>query len=154
MSDLTVQLSDHFFLHEFTRSDYAARVGREIVPTEMEIANLRRLCLTVLEPIRVRLNRVMFVTSGLRPEWLNTAIGGSAHSDHLEGRAADFVVHGLTPRQACETIAEMDLYWHKLILEFDKWTHISVPILRGIPARQVLTARKHQGRTQYLTGLV
>lgn len=149
-----VQLSDHFWLHEFTRSDYAARIGREISPSEMEVENLRRLCITVLEPIRVRLDRVMFITSGLRPEWLNTAIGGSSHSDHVTGCAADFIVQGLTPRQVCETIAEMEIYWHQLIMEFDRWVHISVPMLRVIPARQVLTARRLNGSTSYLPGLV
>ena len=150
----TVQLSEHFSLHEFLRSDYAARIGREIVPSEKEVENLRRLCITVLEPIRLHLGRVMFITSGLRPEWLNTAIGGSKTSDHLEGRAADFVVHGMTPRQVCDRIVVMDIAFQQMILEFDQWVHISVPMLRGVPARQVITARRINGKTNYLSGLV
>lgn len=151
---MTIPLSEHFYLHEFTRSDYAARIGREIIPSEMEVENLRRLCLTVLEPVRLKINRVIFINSGVRPEWLNTAIGGSKTSDHIEGRAADIIVQGMTPRAVCAAIMEMDLYFQQLILEFDQWVHVSVPMLRGIPARQVLTARRLDGKTNYLTGLV
>lgn len=149
-----VLLSEHFYLHEFTRSDYAARIGREIEPSESEVENLRRLCITVLEPIRVELDRVMCITSGLRPDWLNAAVGGSKNSDHIEGRAADFIVAGLTPAQVCARVARMNLPFQQLILEFDRWVHISVPMLRGIPARQLLTAQKLNGKTQYLNGLV
>lgn len=149
-----IRLSEHFWLSEFTRSDYAARNGLEIIPTELETENLRRLCTTVLEPVRLELAVPMFITSGLRPVWLNKAIGGSSTSDHMQGCAADFIAYGMSPRRVCERIVKMDLPFKQLILEFDQWTHVSVPVLRLMAGQQVLTARRNNGKAEYLVGIV
>lgn len=149
-----IQLSKNFFLREFLRSETAARAGREIVPTEQEIANLRRLCEDVLQPIRDFLGKPITITSGLRPSWLNALVGGSSSSEHLYGRAADFVVAGYTPYAACRAIETMQLPWNQLIHEFGQWTHISVPAAGNRPKRQVLTARVQAGRTEYALGIL
>ena len=147
-------LSAHFFLHEFLRSETAARMGRAIEPTETEIENLRLLCAQVLEPIRVRLDRVITITSGLRPHWLNLEIRGSSTSEHPFGRAADFIVAGLRPIEVCREIAKMDLPFNQLIHEFGQWTHISVAAAGTVPKRQVRTASVINGATVYSIGIV
>ncbi len=149
------QLSRHFALREFTSSETAARMGREIVPTPAQLANLTRLCTTLLEPIRMRLAYPIVVTSGLRPEWLNEAIGGSKTSAHMDGLAADIKVVGMTPRVFSRWVQNnfIEYGWpiDQCILEFESWTHLSIA---EAPRRQFLTATSVNGHTAYTTGIL
>lgn len=145
------QLTPHFNLREFTFSETAARMGREVEPTQMQRANLQYLCERLLEPIRELLNKPVVITSGLRPQWLNDAVGGSPTSAHLTGLAADVRVVGQTPEQFCRWLqanakAE-DWPIDQCILEFGRWTHLAVA---PRPKMQFLTAKKVNGRTVYL----
>lgn len=149
-----LQLSKHFWLREFLRSETAARMGREIEPTPAEIANLKLLCENVLQPIRDALGRTITITSGLRPKWLNTAIGGASGSEHIDGRAADFIVAGYTPYAATIAVSGMVLPFNQLIHEFGHWTHVSVPPAGVVPRRQVKTARFVAGRVEYPSGVL
>jgi zinc D-Ala-D-Ala carboxypeptidase len=149
-----IQLSKSFWLREFLWSDSAARMGREIVPTESDINNLRRLCEELLQPIRDALGKPMAITSGLRPPWLNTLIGGAANSEHVDARAADFKVVGMTPYQVTMIISKMDLPWNQLIHEFGSWTHISIAPAAVPPKREIMTAARIDGKTHYLSGVV
>ena len=92
-----MQLSEHFELAEFLVSETAARRGISNEPTPEVIENLRRLCQSVLEPLRVKLARPVVITSGYRSLALNRAVGGSPTSHHMQGRAADLIVPGMSP---------------------------------------------------------
>lgn len=145
-----IRLSEHFWLREFTRSEYAARMGIEIVASPEEIENLTRLCGLVLEPLRASLNAVITILSGLRPEIVNTGVGGSKTSDHRFGRASDIIVAGYTPRQVCERIVRLRLPYQQVILEFDQWTHVSIAAVGLVPLYQTLTARRVDGTVKYI----
>ncbi len=69
-------------------------------------------------------------------------------SQHVQGLAADFTVVEVSPRETVRRISESGVPFDQLILEFDKWVHLSVA--RDTPRRQVLTIRKGSG---YLAGL-
>jgi zinc D-Ala-D-Ala carboxypeptidase len=146
-------LTLHFDLEEFLRSDMAARMGRRIEAGPVIEMQLRRLTSILLEPVRIRVGRAVRVLSGYRPQWLNSLVGGSKTSEHMEGRAADIEVEGLTPMQLAQLIVDLGLPFHQLILEFGQWVHISVPDVNELPARQVLTAMRVNGKTVYLPGL-
>ena len=145
------QLSKDFLLHEFTRSQQAARLGRAIVAEPEIVEALTKLCINVLQPLRDAIGTTITVTSGYRPAWLNLMVGGSATSQHMKGEAADIIAAGYTPLQLCREIAMLDLPFDQLILEFDEWSHVSFSDRkRG----QILTARRINGETVYLKGLV
>jgi hypothetical protein len=148
-----MKLSKDFLLHEFTRSQTAARLGREIVPSVMETGALAQLCIHVLQPLRDAIGVTITITSGLRPAWLNPLIGGSKTSQHINGEAADIVAQGFTPLALCEEVINLKLPFDQLIYEFgaNGWTHVSYTDRhRG----KVLTAQSIGGKTQYLEGLV
>lgn len=149
-----VQLSKNFWLREFVRSQTAARMGRIIEPTEEEIANLKLLCVNVLQPIRDELGRAITILSGLRPRWLNSAVGGAKESAHIYGLAGDIIIAGFTPYAACRAIEQMRLPWNQLILEFGQWVHIAAAPAGVHPRREVLTARVLAGRTTYVPGIL
>lgn len=150
MTDLT----PHFRLEEFLRSETAIRAGREIEADTLTIANLRRLCNLVLEPLRDAVGPIR-ILSGFRPVWLNQLVGGSATSEHVPGRAADIEVVGMANDLLCQRIIDLKLPFNQVILEFtpNGWCHVSIPKLGDIPKREALTAKKQGGKTLYVTGI-
>ncbi len=149
-----VRLTRNFLLDEFTRSEIAARRGREIVVAEdsPEFRSLLCLCETVLQPLREGLGPV-HISSGLRPLWLNELVGGSRTSQHCRGEAADIVVTGHSPLEVCNWIEAQQLGFDQLIHEFGRWTHVSIRLLEGQRRGQALTAQHRDGRTVYSNGL-
>lgn len=150
-----MRLSENFFLHEFTRSQVAARMGRPVVPAPEIVEQLERLATLVLQPIRTWLGRPITITSGYRPPWLNIEIGGSPTSEHVLGRAADFVVAGMSAFETSRAIARLggDLPFNQHIFEYGAWTHISVAPADAPPRRQLLTAYFDNG-TVYVPGII
>ena len=133
-----MKLSEHFTLQEMTASEVAARRGWDNTPEPIHTANLVRLA-AFLEKVRVALgNKRISITSGYRCKQVNDAIGSKDTSQHRLGCAADIKVEGLTPRQVCETLIRSKLEFDQVILEFNSWTHISIPILEFRPRRSVL----------------
>lgn len=152
MTMLDQRLSENFTLGEMIRSETAARRGIRNVPGKAEIAALRLLCEKVLQPVRNYYDRPVIVTSGYRSPRLNTAIGGSATSQHCQGEAADFTVPGISNLEVCRWI-ESNLNYDQLIYEFGEsgWVHCSYSAHRM--RNMELSAKRISGRTKYLPGL-
>ena len=100
----------------------------------------------------MHLKRPVVITSGYRSPALNRAIGGSPTSHHMQGRAADLIVPGITPLAVCQAASQLKLPCVQIIHEFGRWTHLSVAISNE--RTQLLTAKLKQGKTVYETGLV
>jgi len=90
-----MNLSEHFTLAEMTRSQTAAKRGIDNVPDDEAMANLKALCVNVLEPIRAHFNKPVTVTSGFRSAELNRMIGSAPNSQHGRGEAADIEIAGV-----------------------------------------------------------
>lgn len=150
-----MNLSAHFALEEFLVSQTAARAGRVIEPTENDIRNLTRLCVTVLEPLRIELRLPIHISSGLRPPWLNQLIGGSTTSAHIDGRAADIEVPGMSPLEVCQRVIALQLPVDQVIHEFPPagWCHVGIAKDGEAPRNMLLTARVLAGKTVYERGL-
>jgi hypothetical protein len=155
MTNLDVALSANFRLREFLRSDFATRMGMEIIPSDQEIHNLTRLCVLVLQPLRNAVRSTMRITSGYRPSWLNNAIGGSATSAHVYGCAADIEVDGMENKDVCKLVQEMALPVDQCILEFppNGWVHLGIERVGAARRNQFLTARNIHGKTEYSEGI-
>lgn len=147
-------LSDHFGLAELIASSAALRHGINNAPGPHEIDNLKRLCVTVLEPLRAAIGQPIRITSGYRCSLLNTIVGGSRTSDHISGRAADIVVPGTSPLSLARAIESLDLPVQQVIHEFGAWVHVSIPPAGEPPRREYLTAVKVAKKTEYMRGLV
>lgn len=148
-----MNLTENFPLAEFLRSQVAARLGLVLDPPPDVIANLKRLCVLVLQPARISVGRPIVVSSGWRPDWLNAAVNGASSSAHIDGRAADCNCVGMTPLAFARSIQRMDLPIDKVILEFGQWVHVQVAKEGQEPRREYLTARHIKGQTVYEVGL-
>lgn len=144
---LAILITPHFTLNEMTVSQRATRDGFDNTPPPEALANLHLLC-CALEQVRALFDAPMIVSSGYRSEKVNRLVGGAPNSQHIQGLAADFTVVKVSPRETVRRISESAVPFDQLILEFDRWVHLSVT--RGTPRRQVLTLRKGSG---YLPGL-
>lgn len=126
-----IQLSTHFKLSEFLRSETASARGIDNTPTLEVVSNLQQLCVNILEPLRAYFNTPIVVSSGYRSPALNKAVGGSATSQHMTGEAADL-------RIPSEAVGKEWFKWimdnckfHQLIWEKDSpssahhWIHVS-----------------------------
>lgn len=147
-----IQLSANFWLSEFLASPTARRYNKPIVPSPDDVFALRRLCTTVLQPVRDHTGPLR-ITSGIRPPWLNTLEGGSPTSSHLWGGAADVesADWSLTPTELYELVKKLLLPIDQCILEFppDGWVHLATS-KAGRPLRhEYLIARMTHGRKVY-----
>ncbi len=86
-----MKLSDNFYLSEFTRSRTAIQndFKEQFSPPSNVINGLGGLVQNILQPLRVEFQNRIYITSGYRCERVNTAVGGSANSDHMRGMASD-----------------------------------------------------------------
>lgn len=148
-----MKISANFALEEFLVSRTAKINDINMTPPKLVVANLHRLVLTCLQPIREALAAPVVITSGYRPTELNELIGGSPTSAHQYGRAADFYVVGYSPYEACEIIREMPLEYDQLINEFQEWIHLGIAPITSEPRVEDLTAKRKHGRTVYEGGI-
>jgi zinc D-Ala-D-Ala carboxypeptidase len=112
-----MQLSKNFYLSELTQSQTAARLGISNKPNTVQVANLKEVCVKILQPIRDHFSCPVVVSSGYRSPNLNSQIGGSKTSQHCLGRAADFTVPGLLNKDVATWIRK-NLDYDQLILEY------------------------------------
>jgi hypothetical protein len=146
-----MRLSKNFTLEEFLVSQTATRHGIDMTPPDEVIDNLQRLVTGVMQPLRDEVAAGIFISSGFRPLELNTKIGGSKTSEHINGNACDFKVIGQTPFDTAELIVAMELPFDQVIHEFGRWVHCGV---RDILRAQELTAYKKDGKTRYVNGIL
>jgi zinc D-Ala-D-Ala carboxypeptidase len=150
-----MQLSKHFKLSEFTKSQTAARMGIDNTPPEEVIPKLTFLCSQILEPLREKIDKPIIVTSGYRCVELSKAIGSSENSQHCKGEAVDIEALGMSTLNLAEMIIN-HFDFDQCILECytpgdmnSGWVHAS--LTSGENRKEVLTYSKEKG---YAKGLV
>ena len=134
-----MKLSRHFELEEFLVSETAARLGIPNIPASGIHLRLERLAET-MDEVRELLGHPVIITSGYRSEALNRAVGGVMTSDHIKGLAADFICPRFgPPAVVCAAIRDSGIPFRQLINEFNRWTHIAIPLSPEDTGRQVLS---------------
>lgn len=93
------QLTKNFTLYEFESND-----GAEF-PAEV-VKNLRELAKN-LQVIRNHFGKPIKINSGYRSPEHNKSIGGVSNSQHVKGKAADFVISGYTPQQIAHELENL-----------------------------------------------
>ncbi|MDR2671374.1 MAG: phosphodiester glycosidase family protein, partial [Oscillospiraceae bacterium] len=115
-------LSAHFKVREFACHDGSDTVliGEQLID--------------VLEKIRAGCGgKAVTVNSGYRTPSYNSKIGGAAKSQHMEGRAADIAIAGVSPAAVCEQaeIALAALHIAGGVGLYDTFTHVDTRALRA-----------------------
>ena len=154
-----MQLSEHFNLKEFTKSETAIRKRIDNTPSSQHASNLKLVCEKILEPVRNHFGKPIRINSGYRGPALNSAVGGSSKSQHCNGEAVDFEIDGLPNPELAKWVSE-NCEFDQIILEFydpkegpnSGWVHASYSA--GKNRKQKLTAVTVNGKTVYKPGFV
>ena len=141
-----MKLSENFSLDEFVISQVAERRGYRNEPNDTQIKNLSYLCVNILQPLREIIRVPIFINSGFRCFDVNIAVGGRFKYQHLEGKAADFVVPSMNLIDVFNIVLHR-LSFDQLIYEFGKWIHVSYN--GELNRKDVMISKKVYGKTVY-----
>jgi uncharacterized protein YcbK (DUF882 family) len=124
------KLSIFFTREEFEYSETAKTHNiNNILPSEY-LHNAKTLCAFTLDKIRGYIDTSIHINSGYRGPLVNKIVGGVKTSAHSQGRAADIVVKGKTPKELFMIIHK--LYSEGVIPTPDQvileptWVHIGI----------------------------
>lgn len=122
---MSKKISNYFTNKETVVSSTGDRLGiRNIVPEKLK--GTVAYTAARMDTIRLLLNVPCTVNSFYRSQELNNAISGSKTSDHMNGRAIDFVPVGMNLRQAYNKIKNSGLSYDQLIIyPNQRFIHIS-----------------------------
>lgn len=121
----------YFTIDEMTRSATAVVRGIDNTPPPEAVINLNALIDDVLDKIRERWGRPVYINSGYRSEALNRAVGGTKTSQHRFGEAADITTGSPGGNAELFTLiqrmrADGEIDFDQLIDEKSfAWVHIS-----------------------------
>ena len=148
-------ISKHISAKEATKSVTALRLGIDNTPNGDSLSNMKMIAEKVFEPLRQWVGGPIKINSFYRSIALNEAIGGSAKSQHCQGRAMDIDdVYGH------KTNAEM-FFWIKDNLDYDQmiwefgnednpdWVHVSY-VSEEKNRNRILKAVRDDGKTKYI----
>lgn len=135
-------MSKYFTLEELTRSQTAARLGKDNTPNATQKRDLLRL-MDYLDGIREEFGEAIRVTSGFRSWEVNSAVGGVKSSQHLAGQAADIVpMHSLERLRDLFDIIRRHGGYQQVIFERkgqSVWIHVAIPPLGEMPRQEAMT---------------
>ena len=148
------KISQHISYKEATRSNTALRLNLNNEPDDYQTTNMVGVANNVFEPLREYVGDPIKINSFFRSEDLNTAIGGSSRSQHIEGRAIDLddTFGHATNAEMFEYIKD-NLNFDQLIWEFGDstnpaWVHVSY-VSEDQNRGRCLKAEKIDGKTSY-----
>lgn len=122
-----MKLSEFFNLSEFEYSEKAIAYGiNNALPRDL-LLNIVRLHDNILYPLRKATGCPVVISSGYRCKALNNLVSKSKTSQHMDGKAADFVVKGQSNLSVINWIRK-NCDFDQLILEKVKgqeWVHVS-----------------------------
>lgn len=124
-----MNISEHFSYEEATFSATAKRLGIENIPNADELAFMKVLAETCLEPLR-RWYGPIRVNSYFRCKELNKAVGSKDSSQHRKGQAADITGGNKVENKKIFDWCKANLKFDQLIFEYGddtgpEWVHIS-----------------------------
>lgn len=133
-----MQISKNFTLEELYNSETARQKKINNQPNLKQQEKLIELVLNILQPIRNKWGKPIYVNSGYRSEALNKAVGGAKTSQHLTGEAADITSENnlelwklITNMIQKKEITVGQCIWEKGD-KSPRWIHISLPDARHV----------------------
>jgi uncharacterized protein YcbK (DUF882 family) len=121
--DKREKLTDNFYLDEFACNDeQETPVPQEYMGNTLQLAEN-------LQILRDHLDRPIVLTNGYRTPAHNEAVGGSKKSQHLEAKAADIVVSGMSPvrvKQEIERLIDEGKLWFGGVGLYNTFVHVDI----------------------------
>jgi uncharacterized protein YcbK (DUF882 family) len=83
------KVSKYVLYKEVTHSNQATALKIGNTPNAEQLGNLKLVCINIFDKVREHFGKPIGISSGFRSRELNTRIGGSKSSQHMEGKALD-----------------------------------------------------------------
>ena len=120
----------HFTIKELCRSNTATKLGIDNTPDATATRNLTLLVDNILDPLREKNGKPIYVNNGFRCDVLNEAVGGAPDSQHKYGEAADITAKNQADNALLFQIIKDELPFDQLIWEkgndkYPAWVHVS-----------------------------
>lgn len=127
MVDKNEKLAKNFKVSEFLMNESTCKKHKLSVDRCKTLVLSEKLIATA-QMIREKYNRSVNVTSGYREKDYNKAIGGSANSNHIEGKAIDFNVSGVNKNGVLKYVKTLPFvsYAYTNDTNMAKAVHISI----------------------------
>jgi len=139
-------VSRHFCYEEFEQSRVAKELGIDNrIPSDKIRFAIRLLVLNLLQPLRDILQHPLIVSSGYRCPALNKnkKVGGSKHSQHMKGEAADiYCTEAAETLRMAQTVLEHGLPFDQMILH-NSLLHLSFKA-NGTQRHQILYDKSYK----------
>ena len=136
-----MNLTEHFTLEEFTRSEVAAMCDIDNTMPEQYIPAAQNLCAAILEPLRNYAQEPVIISSGYRCPLLNDKVGGVKNSQHTKGEAADIYHPESATLKRWFTWIQDNTSFDQLIFEGRRnshWIHVSCRTDLSLNRQQIL----------------
>jgi len=146
-----MKISNHISYNEATVSQTALNRGIDNIPSGEVVERMKKVSESCFEPLRKWYGKPIRINSFYRSPELNTAIGGSANSQHSFGEAID--ISTVNDNKILFDWLRKNVEFDQLLWEFGDnnnpaWIHISYTERR--PNRQqVLRVVRENGKTVY-----
>ena len=148
-------ISTHISYKEGVHSNTAIRRGIDNTPTDDQLYFMEIVAEEVFEPLREWVGGPIKINSFYRCPELNTAIGGSATSQHCKGQAMDIDdTFGKATNAEMYNFIKEHLDFDQMIWEFGDddnpaWVHVSY-VSPEKNRNRCLKAYKENGKTKYM----
>ena len=148
-------ISKHISYKEVVHSNTAIRRGIDNTPTDDQLYFMEIVAEEVFEPLREWVGGPIKINSFYRCPELNTAIGGSATSQHCKGQAMDIDdTFGKATNAEMYNFIKEHLDFDQMIWEFGdddnpNWVHVSY-VSPEKNRNRCLKAYKENGKTKYM----
>lgn len=153
--DSELKFHPEFCQKKLSHSDTALQCGLNNTCPPHLLPNLARLSQLLAQVCRTLhlAPKHLHINSGFRGHELNAKVGGVPHSQHCLGLAVDLQAPTFgTPYTLAKAIERSPIPFDQLILEYNRWVHISAPAHQEPPRREVLSIfTAHEG---YLEGII
>lgn len=117
-----MNLSTNFTLEEML----VTSTGVANIPSKIEVARLKALCVNILQPLRDKYGSPITVTSGYRSEQVNKQVKGATNSQHKRGEAADITAGNKELNKKLYELIREQGKFDQLINEYNySWIHVS-----------------------------
>jgi zinc D-Ala-D-Ala carboxypeptidase len=135
-----MKISEHISLSEAIDSPTAKRLKIDNIPSASILSNMRLVAVTCFEPLRKWYGKPIKINSFYRCPQLNTAVGGSATSQHAKGQAIDISAGSKEENEKLFNWLKENVVFDQLINEYDfTWVHVSYTSL--VNRKQVLVVK-------------
>ena len=124
--DRDYHVSPHFTFGQLIITDHRDFIQKNYDEGLKLVNHLTRLCNEILEPIVTLVGVVPTIHSAFRCPELNTLLGASKTSQHMDAEAADTVYAGKSLKQVFNIIMASKLPYGQIIYEFASWVHVSI----------------------------